>query len=196
VRLCGLAVAIIAVVAVAGCNVSLTTPAPSHTPVASPSPAASPTADETYLLSGIRPVAAIGWVPVRCDLPGGATAAVQCAPNDVAVNRFRVTLFSSTGDALALYLAEMTAHGVALNSGTCFDGQGESTYMPGPDDASVPYRNGCFVGDVAQYRALLPDAHVYIAIAGKSSGVSKELDTFAWEGNQDVPGAPTLWRAP
>jgi hypothetical protein len=37
---------------------------------------------------------------------------------------------------------------------------------------------------------------VYIAIVGKSPDVAAELDAFAWKGNQDTPGAPTLWRAP
>lgn len=178
-----------AVIAIAGCA---TGPGPSP----SPTPIPSPTAAEIYLLSGIRPDAAIDCVPVRSALPTGATAAVECAPNDGGVARFRVTQFSSTADVLALYIAEMTGHGVALNSGTCFDGQGESSYFPGPDDESIATRNGCFVADVAQFRAIDTGGTVYIAIVGKTAGVSRELDSYAWKDNQDTPGAPTLWRAP
>jgi hypothetical protein len=179
-----------ATVALGGCGQTRATPSPSPTPVPSPN------ADEVFLLAGVRADAAIGCVPIRQVLPAGGIATIECIPNNEAVDRFRVTLFSNVNDALALYLAEMTAHGVALNSGTCFDGRGESTYMPGPDDASVPNRNGCFVTDVSNYRAILPGDRVYIAIAGKSAYVSKELDTFAWVGNEDVPGSPTLWRMP
>lgn len=178
-------------IAVAGCR-----PSASISPSPSPTPVPSPNADEVFLLSGVRPDAAIDCVPIRQVLPAGGIATVECAPNDDVVDRFRVTMFSRTTDALALYLAEMTAHGVALNSGTCFDGRGESTYMPGPDDSTVPARNGCFVTDVAHYRAILPDARVYIEVVGKTAHVSRDLDTFAWLGNEDTPGAPTLWRAP
>lgn len=181
----------VSIIAIAGCGSSGTSPASP-----SPTPVPSANTDELYLLSGIRPDAAIGCVPIRSALPAGATVAVQCTPNDVAVDRFRVTLFTSTKDVLALYLAEMTGHGVALNSGTCFDGQGESSYFPGPDDESVATRNGCFVADVAQFRAIDAGGLVYIAIVGKTAGVSRDLDSYAWKGNQDTPGAPTLWRAP
>lgn len=169
---------------------------PSATPSPSPTPVASPTADELYLLSGVRLNARVGCVPVREGLPAGATAAVECVPNGAVVDRFGVTLFASTDVVVAFYIAEMAAHGVALNSGGCSDGQGESPYFPGPDDVSFPYRNGCFVAAVAQFRAIDSGGHVLIAIAGKSPTVSKELDAYAWEGNQDTPGAPTLWRAP
>jgi len=186
----GLGIALtIAAFAVAGCGTG-------RGPSLSPAPVPSPTTDELHLLSGIRPDAAIDCVPVRSALPAGATAAVECAPNDGAVDRFRVTQFSSTADVLALYIAEMTGHGVALNSGTCFDGQGESSYFPGPDDESIATRNGCFVADVAQFRAIDTGGNVYIAIAGNSADASRELDRYAWKGNEDTPGAPTLWRAP
>jgi len=182
------AAALIAVIAVAGCDLVGAR--------SSPSPAPSPTEDEQYLLSGIRPDAAIGCVPIRSALPAGATGAVECTPNEGAVARFRVTLLTSTDDVLALYLAEMTARGVALNSGGCVEGNGESTYIPGPDDVTEPYRNGCFVADVANFRAIDSSGRVYIAITGKSRDVSAELDAYAWKGNRDAPGAPTLWRAP
>lgn len=169
---------------------------------ASPAPVLSPTADEVYLLSGIRRDATIGCAPVREVLPAGATGAVECVPNNVAVDRFRVTLFTSTDDVLAAYLAEMAANGVAMNSGGCADGQGEGSYFPGPDEFSFPYRQGCFVAGVANYRATEEgetsqrSVHVLISVAGKASNVSAQLEAYAWQGNEDIPGAPTLWRAP
>lgn len=94
---------------------------------ASRSPVPSPTADEAYLLSGIRSDAASDCVPVRSALPAGAVGAVECSPNEGAVERVRLTLFTFPDDLRALYFAEMTAHGVALNSGGCVNGNGEST---------------------------------------------------------------------
>jgi hypothetical protein len=182
------ALLIAAIVAFAGCDLLGARP--------SRSPVPSPTADEAYLLSGIRPDAAIDCVPVRSALPAGAVGAVECSPNEGAVDRFRVTLFTFPDDLLALYFAEMTAHGVALNSGGCVNGNGEATYIPGPNDASVPYRNGCFVADAANFRAIASGGQVYIAIVGKSKEVSPQLDAYAWKGNEDIPGAPTLWRPP
>jgi hypothetical protein len=182
------AAVVVSVLAVAGCASGPATPPPTPIP--------SPNSDELYLISGIRPDAAIGCVPIRSALPAGATATVQCVPDDVAVDRFRVTLFTSTNDVLSLYLAEMTARGVALNSGSCAQGNGEETYVPGPDDASVPYRNGCFITEVANFRAIDAGGLVYIAIVGNAPDVAPGLDAYAWKGNQDTPGAPTLWRGP
>jgi len=194
-----LLVVVATIIVLAGCgSTAVVSPSPSP----SPTPVPSPNADEVYLISGVRPDAAIDCVAIRQVLPSGGIATVECAPNDEVVDYFRVTLFSSTQEVLSLYLAEMSAHGVALNSGTCFDGRGESTYMPGPDDYTVPQRNGCFVTDVAQYRGILDyltdegAIHAYIEVVGKTAHVSRDLDTFAWLGNEDVPGAPTLWRSP
>jgi hypothetical protein len=194
-----LVAAVATTIAVAGCRPSaVVSPSPSP----SPTPIPSPNADEAYLISGVRSDAAIDCVPIRQVLPSGGVASIECAPDTDVVDRFRVTLFSSTKDVLSLYLAEMSAHGVALNSGTCFDGSGESTYFPGPDDYTVPHRNGCFVSDVAHYRAILDyltddgAVHAYIEIVGKNAQVSRDLDTFAWLGNEDLPGAPTLWTSP
>jgi hypothetical protein len=187
-RLARVVIVTAAILAVGGCDLLGSR--------ASRSPIPSPTADEAYLLSGIRRDAGIDCVPVRSALPAGAVGAVECAPNEGAVDRFRVTLFTLPHDLLALYLAEMTAHGVALNSGGCVNGNGESTYIPGPDDDSVRQRNGCFVADAANFRAIAAGEQVYIAIVGKSRDVSAQLDAYAWKGNEDVPGAPTLWLPP
>jgi hypothetical protein len=187
-RLARVVIVAAAIFAVSGCDLL--------GPSASRSPIPSPTADEAYLLSGIRRDAAIDCVPVRSALPAGAVGAVECSPKEGAVERFRLTLFTLPENNLALYLAEMTAHGVALNSGGCVNGNGEGTYVNGPQDATVPYRNGCFVADDANFRAIAPGGQVYIAIVGTSKEVSPQLDAYAWKGNEDIPGAPTLWLPP
>lgn len=180
-------------------------PSSSAATSSTPSPVASAHPDELfelYLLAGIRLDASIDCAPVRDGRAPAAIAAVECAPKSGAVDRFRVTLFPTTEDVLAYYLAEMAAHGVILNTGSCSEVAGESTYYPGPDNASVPYRHGCFVAGVAHYRAIVDSetvdgaAHVYVAIAGTAPNVSSQLQEYAWLGNEDVPGSPTLWAPP
>ena len=93
---------------------------------------------------------------------------------------------------LDAYLARMRAEGVAADSGSCRDGENEGPYTPG--DGMIPFRNGCFINDrgYANYRATLPGSHVYIGILGRSADMAV-LEDFAWVGNQDAPGSPTLW---
>ena len=61
----------------------------------------------------------------------------------------------------------------------------------------IPSRSGCFIdGDgIAIYRATLPGSHVSINIRGLSADM-RVLEDFAWFGNQDTPGSPTLWGEP
>ena len=93
---------------------------------------------------------------------------------------------------LAAYVARMGAEGVTLDSVACVEGEGESAYMPG--EGEIPNREGCFVNSdgYANYRATLGGDHVYIGVLGRSADM-RALEDFAWLGNQDVPGRPTLW---
>ena len=60
---------------------------------------------------------------------------------------------------------------------------------------SVPYRYGCYFNEfgVANYRFTDPDYLVYVGILGTGKDI-KRLNDWAWRGNQDTPGAPTVWR--
>ncbi len=68
----------------------------------------------------------------------------------------------------------------------------KARYTPG--EGVVPARDGCFINDqgYANYRATLPWSLVYIGILGTSDDMAA-LSDFAWLGNQDTPGSPTLW---
>ena len=70
--------------------------------------------------------------------------------------------------------------------------------MPGDSEADVaPYRNGCFVNEfgIANYRFTAPGAPTYVGILGTGKDMAA-LHDWAWLGNQDVPGSPTVLAGP
>ena len=179
-------------------------PAPTPAPTAPPpvvtprpvKPTPTPlafTAKEHYLRDGIRR-GATDCVPVRGkdNLPKNAIAGIECDSPERAVARIGYYLFANDDDMLAAYLWRMTSEGVELDTGGCWDGEGEGAYTPG--EGMVLERNGCFINDkgFANYRATMPGWHVYIGILGRSAD-TRALENFAWRGNQDTPGNPTLW---
>lgn len=212
-----LAATLVAALVFAACSAAPTQPAPSPSasptnpsaepsvpPVKSPVPIVTPrpaspgsledfTAAERYLFDGVlRGASECGPAAGSDDMPGDAIAGIECTSTDAAVSGIGFYLFENDVDMVDAYLSRMTAEGVALDSGSCSDGEGESAYTPG--DGTVPYRNGCFVDGegVAIYRATLPGSHVSIQIRGRSAD-GQVLADFAWLGNQDTPGSPTLW---
>lgn len=189
-------------------------PVATPTPVATPLPTATPkppkpeptarpqptpvafTAKERFLRDGVirgaydcQPVVRSG------DLPRAAIAGIECRSDDRGVARIGFYLFKNDEDMLRAYRARMSEEGVALDSGNCRDGEHESAYTPG--EGIVPARHGCFINDegYANYRATLPWDHVYIGILGASDDMPY-LEDFAWNGNTDTPGGPTLWGDP
>ena len=180
------------------------TPLPTATPnPPKPEPAATPkptpvafTTKERWLRDGVirgavdcQPVTGSG------NLPRAAIAGIECDSDDRGISRIGFYLFKNDADMLRAYRTRMSAEGVALDSGNCRDGEHESAYTPG--DGFVPARNGCFMNDAgyANYRATLPWDHVYIGILGAADNMPY-LEDFAWEGNMDTPGGPTLWGTP
>jgi len=129
------------------------------------------------------------------ELPRDAIAGIECGSDDAGVARIGFYLFENDADMLDAYVFRMKAEGVALDSGNCRDGEHESAYTPG--DGLLPHRNGCFINDegYANYRATLPGFHVYIGILGSMDNMPY-LEDFAWDGNTDTPGGPTLWGEP
>jgi hypothetical protein len=152
------------------------------------------TIEEKYLVAGILR-GALDCVPVRDNLPPKATGGVDCASDEPGVARIGFYLFDGDADMLDAYYARMTSERVALESGGCFEGEGESGYVP--DEGMSPHRHGCFINDAgfANYRATLPGFHVYIGILGRTAD-TRALESFAWRGSQDTPGSPTLWGEP
>ncbi len=216
-----LAASLVAVIAVAACSAApIPSPSPSADPIGpsapptvAPSPTVAPpsvtpppatpkptpvdfTAGERYLLDGVLR-GAIDCEPAAGsdDLPRDAIAGIECRSDAPNVARIGFYLFDNDADMLAAYRLRMTAEGVAFDSGNCRDGEHEGAYTPGEEE--VASRNGCFINDegYANYRATLPGSHVYIGILAKDDNMVG-LEDFAWLGNQDTPGNPTLWGEP
>jgi hypothetical protein len=170
------------------------TPAPVSTPApATPRPTQRPLTDvEFNLRAGIQR-GTENCLPVDGDdLPDRAVAGIECDGTDPAVARLGFYLFENDQDMIDAYLARMKAEGVKLDSGTCADGEAERPYVPG--EGLVLERTGCFLNEqgFANYRYTIPGNHVYVGILGTSADM-RALEDFAWIGNQDVPGIPTLW---
>ncbi len=174
-------------------------PTPKPTAKPTPKPTPRPTAPsfnraERYLIDGIMRGEG-DCSPVRSGLPGRAIAGIDCDLVGSPVARMGYYLFRNEADLLDAYLARMEAEGIALESGSCLDGEGEGAYIPWGDDGLAPYRQGCFVNSegYGNYRATLPGANVYVGLLGRTAD-TRSLDDWAWFGNQDVPGIPTLWQ--
>jgi ABC-type transport system substrate-binding protein len=215
-----LAATLVAAFALAACSAAQTQPEPtpsanpanpsaepSAPPTKTPSPIVTPrpadpgsledfTAAERYLFNGVlRGASECQPAAGSDDMPRDAIAGIECTSEDPAVSRIGFYLFENDAAMLDAYVSRMTAEGVALDSGSCSDGEGESAYTPG--EGTIPYRNGCFIDGeaVAIYGATLPGSHVSIQIRGRSAD-GRALEDFAWLGNQDTPGSPTLWGEP
>lgn len=170
------------------------TPRPSAVPApASPGSLADFTPEERYLFDGIRRGATACQPAGGSDeLPRDAMAGVECFSDDPRVARIGFYLFENDAEMLDAYFFRMRVEGVATDSGNCRDGEHEGAYTPG--EGEIASRQGCFLNDegYANYRVTQPGWHVYIGILGRMDDMPY-LEDFAWRGNLDTPGYPTLW---
>lgn len=177
-------------------------PASSPSAAAASSPSASSvvaTAEEQQLLSRVRLDLQTLCTPLRTDLPAKAVAAAECAPSSDVVSRATLYLFDTQKDLLSSYKARLAAHDVPMrtNGGRCEPGKAsEGGYVPGDGHAGVVVveRGGCYLdaGGNAHYAATVPP-FVLIEVEGKVGDV-EAVEHWAWLGNQDQPGGPTVWR--
>ena len=91
-------------------------------------------------------------------------------------------------------MAGVSVENLIVDSGACVPGEGEGAYIPYGDDEFAPDRHACYVNDegYGNYRATLSGVHVYVGLLGRSANM-RSLEDWAWFGNQDTPGNPTLW---
>ena len=180
---------------------------PSASPTASPpgtpaatagrSPAPTPIAlsrAERYLVDGIAR-GEFDCSPVRgASLPGLAIAGIDCDLVGSPAARMGFYLFKSDDDMLKAYLARVSAENLVVESGACVPGEGEGAYIPAGDDFS-PDRHACYVNaqGYGNYRATLSGVHVFVGLLGRTRDM-RSLEDWAWLGNEDVPGGPTLWQ--
>ena len=206
--------AVVGVLALAGCAAAITPAGPTSSqpaastggalvPPAGPTPVVpiqpgSPTDAEQQLLSRVRLDLQNACAPLRSDLAEGAAAGIECTPSSDVVERVALHLFDTKQQLLASYQARLAAHGVPMrtNRGRCLPGQGsEGGYVPGDDHGvEVAERGGCYVDETgrSRYVATLPP-YVLMEVEGKVADAAA-VERWAWLGNQDQPGGPTVWR--
>jgi hypothetical protein len=153
-------------------------------------------AAEAVLFSGMRPDARFACAARRTGLPAHALAGVECSPHVAGVDRIGAYLFGQQDEMVDAYLQRLADNGVKPRSGSCPKRAGETSYVP-EQAALSPYRYGCFLNEFgnANYRFTVPDDRVYVGVLGTDESW-KRLHDWAWRGNQDTPGSPTVWRAP
>jgi hypothetical protein len=152
--------------------------------------------DEAYLLSGLRSDARYACAARRVDLPPRAVAGVECSPEIDFVDRIGVYLFTTQDDLLQTYFDRLAGYGIEPRSGSCPQRPGEHAYVPGDSGPTFePYRYGCYLNEFgkANYRFTDPNSLVYVGILGTGTD-HVGLHEWAWLGNQDAPGSPTVWR--
>ena len=93
----------------------------------------------------------------------------------------------------------MTAAGVTpqSNGGICADAPtAEGAWFPGPDDiGATPQRGACWLDhDAAPVYLTTQPPFVLITVTGQPKAAPDTARQYAWAGNEDVPGAPTVWR--
>jgi len=163
--------------------------------------AASPSIEELHLLGNARLDLRGTCRPLRTDLPAKAVAGVECHPDSAIADRAAVFLFDTQVDVMATYLALVDANGIVprTNGGRCLVGAAsEGAYTPGDSGPDLlPVRQACFVdaAGVAHWIAIQPP-FVLMTVDGPVGVVNgmPGVEQFGWLGNQDAPGAPTIWR--
>jgi hypothetical protein len=111
-----------------------------------------------------------------------------------------MAMFDTQAELLAAYDALVAAHGIEpfSNGGRCEPtGASEGAYVPGDDGqlAERPAERGACWTDpdgVAHYLAT-STPFVLVGVDGRPGTTMSGTERFAWLGNQDQPGSPTLW---
>lgn len=166
------------------------------TPVAEPTEV-TPTTEELTLLSGMRLDLAERCVPLREDLPEDARAGLECVPEATQVGAARIFLFNDREAMLQRYLDVLAVGGVQPRTEGSGLPIGESAYVPGdePGGPLTDTRQGHYVdGDGHGRYAVTFPPFVLLVVVGTDANVNTLYD-WAWRGNQDVPGGPTIWSA-
>jgi hypothetical protein len=169
------------------------TPPRTSEPSATATPITFSTA-ERYLVDGMMRGES-HCSPVRGpNLPGLAIAGIDCRLVGSPAARMGFYLYKSDDDMLDAYMARVSAERLVVDSGACIPGEGEGAYIPAGDDFSSD-RHACYVNDdgYGNYRATISGVNVYMGLLGRTEDM-RSLEDWAWLGNADTPGGPTLWQ--
>jgi hypothetical protein len=216
------AIVLLSVVALAACSAATdpsqpqsvtpglsTESTPHPTVAATPGPTVEPSASplvtvidratgEGMLLSGVRQDLQDACAPIGLDLPRSTVAGISCRPASKVIDRVTLYLFRTQEDLLDAYGTWLAAHDIPRrsNGGRCLlDRASEGGYVPGDDHGIVvPERGACQLdadGKAHYVATLVP--FVLAEVDGKIGDIAA-IEGWAWRGNQDQPGGPTLWR--
>jgi hypothetical protein len=160
--------------------------------------ATSPTPGEAVLLAGMRLDLQGRCTPIPARA-GGPVASVRCLPDHDDVDEVIVDLFPTDEARDAAYADLMRSLGIALRShgGRCEPiGPSEGAYVPeAPGSVAVSERSACFLdADGAVHYIAKLSPFVLTEAIGRDSDIPA-VEQWAWAGNQDQPGAPTIWRS-
>ena len=182
-------------------------PTPTPTVATAPSPTVEPTSSpavlnvtradgERMLRSGVRQDLD-ACAPIAVDVLRSAVAGIRCEPASKVVAGVTLYLFRSQEDLLDAYETWLAAHDIPpqTNGGRCLvDRPSEGGYVPGDDHGIVvAERGGCYLdgSGKAQYAVTLPP-FVLAEVDGRVKDIAA-VEGWAWRGNQDQPGSPTIW---
>jgi hypothetical protein len=180
--------------------VTTDTPAPVITPVPTPEAsvdAGSPSGPAPDLLAGTRLDLADSCEAIPLDLTSKADAGLMCKPNSKAVESVVILRFPSADALLSTYFERIDNNGIGRRShgGRCEAGvASEGAYTPGDGGATLmPGRSACWVDEAgtAHYLATI-SPWVLVEVTG-TGGDTMAVQDWAWLGNRDQPGSPTVW---
>lgn len=171
-------------------------------PVASPAPARL-TAEQSALIVGLRPDAAIDCRPRRKKLPDRATVGVDCYVNAAVVTRIGLYGFPTARDAATTYLERLAAYGVAPRTGDCTartEGDrawqsGDGTKGAAADRVSskgaadlVLGRIGCFHDENGTANVRVVCGTTSVGLLGRDDDLA-DVERWAWASTDGRPGS-------
>lgn len=161
--------------------------------------ATAPVEPEAALIHGARLDLQGKCVTLRTDLPAGALGAIECTPASDVAARASMVVFDTQAQLLDAYWANVEAQGIEprTNGGRCEPGvASEGGYVPGDGHPGLEpvERGACWIDaeGTAHYVATLPP-FTLLQVDGRTGSTISGVERFAWLGNQDQPGGPTLW---
>jgi hypothetical protein len=165
-------------------------------PIAGPS--SSPSAEAAVLLRGMRLDLQERCTPIATGLPAEAVAGLSCTPAEAAVDSASVFLFDTQAAMLGAYAGWLEGH--SLRIGDTSPGCGESSvaesaWLPDGGGARLAERGACQVGLDGRVRgAITLPPFVLVTYEGPATDPAS-VARWAWLGNKDQPGGPTVWNA-
>jgi hypothetical protein len=167
--------------------------------VATPGAAITPTEAEAALLHGARLDLQGTCAPLRTELPVDASGAIECTTTSDAAARVAMVMFDTQAQLIDAYDTVVAAQDIEriTHSGRCEPaGASEGGYVPGDGHPGFEpvERSACWTDEAvtAHYTATIPP-FVLLLVDGRPGTTISGVERFAWLGNQDQPGGPTLW---